>query len=156
MGKSDKKNLTPGPSPARERGADRRGEVLPRARSLDPRILTAARELRKKQTTSEQILWTCLRNRRLGGLKFKRQHPICKFVADFYCHEAGLVIELDGAVHLERDQAERDKIRTEIINNLGISVLRFNNSQIKNELEKCLNSILGHARSLIDGQNESG
>ncbi len=77
-------------------------------------------------------------------------------MADFYCHEAGLVIELDGAIHLERDQAERDKIRTEIINSLGISVLRFNNTQIKNNLEKCLDSILGHVKFLIESIDDSG
>jgi len=107
MGKSDKKNLTPpvGTPLRRRRGAG--GEVLPRIKSLNPQILIAARQLRQQQTPAEQILWSCLRNRRLGGIKFKRQHPLGRFVADFYCHEAGLVIELDGAIHLERDQAER-------------------------------------------------
>lgn len=152
MGKS---NLTPNPSPAWERGTKGNNKIAPRANSIDPRILLAARELRKKQTSSEQLLWFCLRNRKLNGIKFKRQHPLGRFVADFYCHEAGLVIELDGAAHMEADQDERDKIRTEIINILGINVLCFNNSQIGNNLDKCLKTIYEHTRSLIDSSSDS-
>ncbi len=126
-----------------------KSKALPRVTGSNPQILIAARELRKKETTAEKLLWSCLRNRKLNGIKFKRQHPMGRFVADFYCHNAGLIIELDGAIHLEKDQADRDKIRTEVINSLGISVLRFDNSQIRNNLANCLATIYEYASMLI-------
>ena len=65
-----------------------------------PEIHKFARELRRNLTEAEKILWQELRNRKLGGFKFRRQHPINKFVADFYCHEVKLIVELDGSQHL--------------------------------------------------------
>ena len=67
------------------------------------------RELRQSATNAEKILWEYLRNRKLEGLKFRRQHPIDKFIADFYCHEKKLVVELDGAVHDEKINAQNDE-----------------------------------------------
>jgi very-short-patch-repair endonuclease len=131
-----KKILTPPggiPLLKRERG---RGEVV-----------ALARHLRKKQTPAEQILWKCLRNRRLAGLKFRRQHPIDKFIADFYCHEARLVVEVDGAVHREKNQAERDALRTEILSRICLSVVRVTNTEVETALEKVLRTITEAAQA---------
>ena len=70
------------------------------------------RELRQSSTKAEKILWEYLRNRNLDGMKFRRQHPIDKFIADFYCHEKKLVVELDGAVHDDKMNAQYDEART--------------------------------------------
>ncbi|MFM9910752.1 MAG: endonuclease domain-containing protein, partial [Chitinophagaceae bacterium] len=71
-----------------------------------------------------------LRNRQANGLKFRRQHPLDKFVADFYCHEKRLVIELDGGMHESKMQKEKDRVRTEILDKLAITVVRFKNEEV--------------------------
>jgi very-short-patch-repair endonuclease len=100
------------------------------------------RDLRKRSTRSEQIFWDAVRNRKILGKKFLRQYPIFLeymnqkrfFIADFYCHEKRLVVEIDGKNH--DLQKEYDKLRSYIINNLGINVIRFRNGQIVNDLEE--------------------
>ncbi|MBI2730637.1 MAG: DUF559 domain-containing protein [Sphingobacteriales bacterium] len=99
------------------------------------------RDLRRTSTETEKILWEQLRNRKLKGLKFRRQHPIDKFVADFYCHEKRLVVELDGAVHNDKEVKEYDDNRTFILNELGITVMRFRNDEVINNLHQVLKMI---------------
>lgn len=102
------------------------------------------RELRQKQTKAEKILWESVRNRKLLGLKFYRQHPLFHdlkgketfFIADFYCHEKRLIVEADGVIHKYRKN--EDKERTEIINLLGIEIVRFENEEIENDIEGVL------------------
>jgi very-short-patch-repair endonuclease len=104
---------------------------------MDEYIKTSVRDSRKTQTISEKILWDVLRNRKLSGWKFLRQHAICFeyqgrirfFKADFFCHEARLIIELDGKIH--EYQAEYDEYRTFIINQLGFRVERIKNEELK-------------------------
>ncbi len=79
-----------------------------------PQIFTRARELRQPQTPAERKLWSRLRNQRLGGFKFRRQHPIDRFIVDFYCATCHLVVEVDGDSHTE--QAEYDAARTAWLN----------------------------------------
>ncbi len=67
-------------------------------------MVELCRQFRKHPTTTEEMLWQCLRNRRLQGLKFRRQHPIGRYIADFYCHEHKLVAEADGGIHMKKDQ----------------------------------------------------
>ena len=100
-----------------------------------------AEELRKHMTKAELILWKELRNKKLLGLKFRRQHPISRFIADFYCHKHKLVIELDGEIHLKNYVAINDKKREDEIKSLGITVLRFKNNEIINHLESVLQQI---------------
>jgi very-short-patch-repair endonuclease len=101
-----------------------------------------ARELRKRATPPEQLLWELLRNRRLSGLKFRRQHPLGGFVADFYCAAAQLIIELDGAVHQEPTQQERDRVRQQVLQMYGIACLRFTNREVFQHTEQVLQRIL--------------
>ena len=70
--------------------------------------LQKAKELRKTLTPAERKLWEVLKNKQLDGYKFRRHHPIYRYIADFYCHELGLVIELDGGVHDGLEQKEHD------------------------------------------------
>ena len=115
---------------------------------MDKRITESAkelaRELQKRATAAEGVLWQEIRNRKLLGKKFLRQHPIffsyinkdAFFIADFYCHEHQLVIEIDGKSH--DNQKEYDEFRTHIINALGIKVMRFKNEEIARELSRIL------------------
>ncbi|MFA7420852.1 MAG: endonuclease domain-containing protein [Melioribacteraceae bacterium] len=105
------------------------------------------RDLRKRSTKAEEILWEQLRNRKLDNKKFYRQYPIFYditgkesfFIADFFCFETKLVIELDGVIHDYR--LNEDLLRTEILNLLGLTVIRFKNDDIEKELEKVLDKI---------------
>ena len=83
-------------------------------------LIKLAKELRKNQTKAENQLWLALRNHSLSGIKFRRQHPVRWFIADFYYHEAKLVIEVDGGIHNIPCQAEHDENRTSEIEALGI------------------------------------
>jgi very-short-patch-repair endonuclease len=99
------------------------------------------RELLQSSTKVEKILWEYLRNRNLDGLKFRRQHPIDKFIADFYCHEKKLVVELDGAVHDDKMNAQYDEARTYELKGSGITVIRFRNSKVENNISFVLDEI---------------
>jgi Uncharacterized protein conserved in bacteria len=94
----------------------------------------------------KKFLWQVLRNRKVAGLKFRRQHPLGKFVVDFYCHEAKLVIELDGNIHEMPEVKVYDKDRQETIEQLELTVLRFTNDEIFNNLESVVNKISSHLK----------
>jgi len=113
-----------------ERG---RGEGIPTV------LLKRARELRQNQTSTEKIMWECLRDRRFCNAKFRRQHNIGQYIADFYCHEAKLVVEVDGEIH--QTQQERDRDRNLWMQSNGLTVLRFSNQAIFNNLEETLQTI---------------
>ena len=98
-----------------------------------------ARTLRKQQTQAESILWDRLKNRKFLNLKFRRQHVIQGFIADFYCHELKLIIEADGKIH--DTQKEYDMNRDFIINKSGTTILRFNNNEIINNIQNVINAI---------------
>jgi len=101
-----------------------------------------ARALRAAQTCAEQRLWYHLRAGRLGGLKFKRQKPIGRFIADFVCHAHRLVIELDGGQHAEPAHQIRDRKRTARLERHGWRVLRFWNHDVLASVEVVLEAIL--------------
>ncbi len=89
--------------------------------------MDTARELRGKGTNAEKFVWSLLRNRKVMGLKFRRQHQIGLYIVDFYCHELKLVLELDGGIHLTIKQREKDKIRDEYLKSEGFKIYRFAN-----------------------------
>jgi very-short-patch-repair endonuclease len=95
-----------------------------------PELFNLAKEMRKNPTESERALWNTLRKFRKKGFLFRQQHPIYIFIADFYCHKLKLVIEVDGSIHLGEESQERDDGRTGIMENFGITVLRFTNDQV--------------------------
>ena len=100
-----------------------------------------AHDLRMDLTKAESVLWEALRNRRLNNCKFRRQHALENYVADFYCHEAKLVIELDGGIHGEQEQREYDSDRTSVLKEYGIKVIRFKNEEVVSNLEVVLDKI---------------
>ncbi len=91
-------------------------------------------------TDAERALWGVLRSRQLQGFKFRRQHPIGKFVVDFVCLERKLILELDGGHHAE--QIEADAERTAFLESLGFRVLRFWNNEVLTELEGVAQQVL--------------
>ena len=97
------------------------------------------RDLRKNQTKEEILLWSKIRNNQIG-YKWRRQVSIGRYVADFYCREKFLVIELDGSQHLENK--EYDKEREDFFKLLGIKTLRFWNNEVSENLEEVINKIL--------------
>ena len=103
-------------------------------------IQKRAKELRQTMTLAENTLWQHLRNKQLNGLKFRRQHPLGPFIADFYCAACRLVIELDGAIH-DTQQAQ-DAARTEQFEDYGYRVIRFHNDLVLNEIEQVLTAIV--------------
>ena len=106
---------------------------------LKAKMHELAADLRKEHTPSEEILWQAIRNRQLGGRKFRRQNPIGAFVVDFYCSEERLVVEVDGGIH--ESQIEADKLRQEILESLGINFIRVTAEQVEQDLESVLTLI---------------
>ena len=98
-----------------------------------------AKELRREMTEEEKILWKHLRANRLNGLHFRRQQIIDGFIVDFYCHAAGVVVEVDGEIH--EQQVEYDAERDKILSARGLVMLRFKNEEIRQELAKVLAQI---------------
>ncbi len=107
---------------------------------IHPVIRQRARELRRPQTPAEARLWKVLRNRQLSGYKFRRQHTIGRFIVDFYCAEASLVVEIDGDSHAE--QIEYDANRTAWLAEQGYRVLRFTNRDIHRQFAVVTEEIL--------------
>ena len=100
-----------------------------------------ARSLRKTQTKAEQILWEALRNDKVCKLKFRRQHPFDNYILDFYNHKMKLAIEVDGEVHSDPEVEVYDEIRTENLNENGLTVLRFTNNEVENNLKAVVKKI---------------
>jgi very-short-patch-repair endonuclease len=110
--------------------------------------------LRRQQTPAEEEIWQRLRNRQLAGYKFRRQHWLHRFVVDFYCHEAGLIIEIDGPIHDE--QEERDASRQEYLETIGLRLIRFSNDRVMNFIEDVLAEIERHCRIASSPSPRSG
>ena len=118
-----------------------------------PSPIRTARELRQQQTEEEKELWYKLRNRNFDKLKFRRQHPFVYetreyrkyfYVADFYCAEKKFIIELDGKHHNYGDQKELDIVRDYILNEMGHTIMRISNDEIKKNMQGVLRKIREH------------
>ena len=99
-----------------------------------------AERLRRDMTTAEKILWERVCKSQLG-VRIRRQHPIWKFIADFYCHEVKLVIEIDGGIHLISENKEYDISRDIILNDFKIEILRFTNDEVLTETDLVIERI---------------
>src|SRR6266496_2228148 len=106
------------------------------------KLFEYGRDLRQTSTEAAQILWQHLRNRKLNGLKFRRQHPLDKFIADFYCHEKKLVIELDGSIHNEKEIKDYDAVRTYELKEWGINIIRFRNEEVQSNIKDVIEKIV--------------
>ncbi|HKI04184.1 MAG TPA: endonuclease domain-containing protein [Thermoanaerobaculia bacterium] len=111
-------------------------------------VRSTVRAFRQQQTPAENAFWELVRDRRLEGLKFRRQFPISIFVADFCCFDLKLIVELDGAVHETREQAGHDLNRDFYLQSLGYTLLRFPNEQVFANPSEILQAITAEARRL--------
>ena len=94
-----------------------------------PIIFAYARKLRNEPTASEVIFWGLLKQHFLN-YRFKRQHPISQFIADFYCHKLKSVVEIDGSIHLSDEAKNSDKLRDEFMQTLNLKIIRFTNDEV--------------------------
>lgn len=106
-----------------------------------PSIFKLAKELRKMETEAEKLLWNRLSKNQVLGLQFRRQHPINRFIADFYCPKIKLIIEVDGSIHEILEYQDHDIGRSDILNDFGITVIRFTNEQIIENIDSTLKQI---------------
>ena len=100
-----------------------------------------ARLLRQQMTDAELKLWSRIRRKQIFGVQFYRQKPLLDFIVDFYAPSVDLVIEVDGGQHLEPEQQRRDSLRDERLEKIGIRVLRFDNTQVLQELDAVVERI---------------
>ena len=119
---------------------ERRGGDYMKALHNISKLYARRKELRNKATPEEILLWSKLKHSQLG-FKFRRQHSIGGFIADFYCPAKKLVIEIDGPEHLQKDVVEYDKTRTVFLEGLGIKVIRFSNLNVNTNLGKVVEDI---------------
>ncbi|MBL7916984.1 MAG: class I tRNA ligase family protein, partial [Bacteroidia bacterium] len=151
-GTSLKFSLIPNPSP-KEKGT----EAVPRWQTADrfvyDKLKEFARENKQPLTESEDKLWQELRNRKLE-VKFRRQHPIATYIADFISLEENLIIEVDGEIHLS--QKEKDEKRTQVLNELGFEVIRFSNQEILNNLDDVITKIKNRLASPLSLRRGAG
>ncbi len=115
-----------------------------------PHLFEKAKALRDNMTPSELLLWERLKGKQIFGLRFRPQHPIDIFIADFYCHPIKLVIEVDGGIHQSRDSIEYDIGRTAELNQWGIHVIRFSNEEVEQNLEETIKQIKLVCQKLFD------
>jgi very-short-patch-repair endonuclease len=99
-----------------------------------------ARRLRKSMTAAEKTLWNKLRRGQLNGMYFRRQHPYGSYILDFFCNDANLVVEVDGAIHMGSN--EYDEERTQYLESTGLRVIRFRNEEIEDSIDKVIEAIL--------------
>ena len=138
---------SPQPSPVSGRGSQ--GAIYPLPLAGEGRVrVVRARELRQHQTDAEALLWSHLRGRQLLGLKFRRQHAIAPYFADFACLEVGLVIELDGGQHNEDAAAAHDRQREAFMRQAGFTTLRFWNHQVLTQTDAVLEKIFQTLQAL--------
>jgi len=108
---------------------------------VTPRLRARARSLRRDLTDAERIIWSALRAHRLSGASFRRQTPIGPYVADFVCHAAKLVVEIDGGQHYEAEHMTRDARRDAFFASRGFRVLRFSNRDVMTNRQGVLDAI---------------
>jgi imidazole glycerol-phosphate synthase subunit HisF len=119
-----------------------------------PLIFSNARELRNKLTPAEQIFWLRLKEK-FPEYKFRKQHPISIYIADFYCHKLKLVIEIDGSIHDSEEAKLNDKRRQQDLEDLNLTVIRFTNDQVKNEIESVIEISSSTIKKLTSSKESS-
>ena len=126
---------------------ERTRQTVITGQKVKPEKRAVAREFRHNQTEEEKLLWRHLRANRLFGLHFRRQQIIDGFIADFYCHAAGVVVEVDGGIH--QGQKEYDVERDQVLMARQLRVLRFANRDVREQLDEVLAQILDACRTAV-------
>jgi very-short-patch-repair endonuclease len=117
-------------------------------------IFQYAEVLRKNMTEAEKIIWERLCKNKLS-VRIRRQHPVWKYIADYYCHELKLIIEIDGGIHLSKENKEYDIGREITLNQFGIVIIRFTNDQVINEIEHVIEVIAEKITELKKNRSKS-
>ena len=115
-----------------------------------PEIFKLAKKLRKLETETEKQLWSRLNKNQIIGLQFRRQHPINRFIADFYCPKIKMIIEVDGSIHELPEYQSHDIGRSEVLNDFGITVIRFTNEQIIEKTDSTVEEIKTICKKLLN------
>jgi very-short-patch-repair endonuclease len=115
-----------------------------------PYVIDLAQKLRQRETRAERLLWEHLRHAKLEGFKFRRQHPMGRFILDFYCVESKLAIELDGKYHEQEEIQRYDAFRQRMIEQEHIVFLRFDNEEVIDNIETVLSKILSMLHERAD------
>lgn len=110
----------------------------------EPHLKEHARKLRNNSTKAEVRLWLRLKGKQMRGYDFHRQKPLGKHIADFFCHELMLAIEVDGASHLLDEVKRKDRIKERSLNQLGVHLLRFTDEQVLDDMNNVLRSIAAY------------
>ena len=145
-----RRTLTPTLSRSTGRG---RKKSVANVRLIPDQLLIRARAKRKESAPAEAKMWQGLRNRQLGGFKFRRQTPLPPYIADFYCLQTGLVVELDGDSHAQ--QETYDARRTTRLVRDGVNVIRFLNTDVQSNLDAVLEEILFECWRLASSKSPS-
>ena len=103
---------------------------------------------------AERIMWSRLRRKQFRGLKFRRQYCIGRYIVDFYCHEIGLVVEIDGDVHGYEERRKRDRIKDEFLKNRGFTVVRYTNRDVYDNLEGVMGDLYMRCEELCMGREK--
>jgi len=114
----------------------------------DSKTFDTATTLRKNMTLAELILWKKLKDKKIFGAKFRREHPIGIFIVDFYCHQYKLVIEIDGDIHCDKEKKEYDIGRTAELERYGLNILRFTNHQVIFQMDTVITRIIQRIKEL--------
>ena len=129
----------------RTKGDGPLGEILDEhgnVKRTRKQMIRYSKELRSRQTPAELFLWERLKENKLNGRRFYRQHPIDRYIVDFYCPKRKLVIELDGGIHDKQYQKDHDEIRTALLRSKGCRILRFRNAEIFDNIDAVLQRIM--------------
>ncbi|RJP70310.1 MAG: endonuclease domain-containing protein [Candidatus Abyssobacteria bacterium SURF_17] len=105
------------------------------------KLKNRSRELRKNMTDAERLLWSRIRGKQLKGCQFYRQKPVGTYIVDFYCPKGNLIIEIDGGQHYTSTGQQRDRVRDNYLNNLGLAVMRFSDREIFENLDGVVQTI---------------
>jgi very-short-patch-repair endonuclease len=111
-------------------------------------LLEKSRELRKRMTLAEVLLWSKIRSRQVDGYKFRRQQPLLDFIVDFYCHDLKLIIEVDGEAHYFADQIKLDKYRDKIFKLNGYNVFRISNDEVISNLDGSVDKLKSYISTI--------
>ncbi len=117
-----------------------RRKIIP----YNPKLKELARKLRNNSTKSEIALWQELKGKRMHGYDFHRQKPLLNYIADFYCYELKLVIELDGYTHQFEEVQIKDEQKQAELEKLGLTVIRFQDSEIFKDINNAIRAIEGY------------
>lgn len=116
-------------------------------------VFELAKDLRRNMTQTERLLWNYLKAG-VHGLKFRRQHLIGIYIADFYCHKLKLIIEVDGKIHDLKDMKDNDNIREDFLKEQGCTIVRFTNDRVFKELDVVLDEINSLVENLLNSSTE--